>query len=40
MIIEVGEFLHSYIAAGILVFIGFLLGTQVGGTKNEHKKSN
>ncbi|WP_416144941.1 hypothetical protein [Planococcus koreensis] len=40
MIIEVGEFLHTYIAVGMVVFISFLLGMQVGSSEKEHRKSS
>lgn len=36
--IEVGEFLHSYVVIGMIAFISFLFGTQFGPSKNEQKK--
>ena len=38
--IEAGEPLYNMIATGIMIFISFLVGIQVGSLKNEQKNTD
>lgn len=40
MIIEAGEFLHTYLATGMIGFITFLIGLQVGSIGKSHEKTD